>query len=645
MAITIDWATRIIYVPRADLTLLQSTPVEIREMDLNWFRLSLKDLEDDAIGIVFPDTHRHNTEVSLGGLIYARVIEIINGYTVTFEDGQYAVNLVGANSNVGDVVNVNQVSIRTQNSAGLISSSAIEFSSFNEGVTIDVLNGVVGTVFPRGTLELPVNNLADAKIIANSRGLEKLYIIGDITFGATDVLDGYTIVGQNPIKSTFTLIPGLSSVGCEFTGATIDGVLDGNSLIEKCIIEDLTYIEGIINECILKGTIVLSGSMTTNILNCHDGVAGDDKPVIDMGGSGQSLTVGAYCGELEIRNKNGTDKVSIDVMAGEIVLDSTVTNGEIDVRGVGRLIDNSTGTTEVNWTALISRDDYNEVVYVDTSSAQTGTNFPSGTNKAPVNNLSDGIAIAESLGINVIEIKGSVSIPSTLNGFILRSSFYTFGNIDLNNQDVSFCVFDSISITGSGTGFFHAKNCSILSGMSNVNADFRGCILMGAFSVLPTGSLRGRGCVVPGITTSFDLNNNGNLSLSDTTGIFVINNISSPSSFISITGNAFVTLSSSCVGGSAFLVGIGSLTDQSNGTTVIDKIVPGAVWDELRISHDETGTFGATDEWASATNVDAIADAVWDEESDEHDDDNTMGELQNKIDSITAARPKIVPGG
>ncbi|NOR65437.1 MAG: hypothetical protein GQ468_05405 [Candidatus Scalindua sp.] len=32
----------------------------------------------------------------------------------------YAVRMVGANSNLGDVVNVNQVSIRTANSAGLI---------------------------------------------------------------------------------------------------------------------------------------------------------------------------------------------------------------------------------------------------------------------------------------------------------------------------------------------------------------------------------------------------------------------------------------------------------------------------------------------------------------------------------------------
>jgi len=121
--ITINWGTREIFVPRSELTLVQSSPSFIYSLDLNEFRLALKDLEDDAEGMTFPTTHNHNTTVTVGGVTLARVIEIINGYTVTFEDGQYAVNLLNANSNVGDVVNVNQVSVRAANSAGLIVTS------------------------------------------------------------------------------------------------------------------------------------------------------------------------------------------------------------------------------------------------------------------------------------------------------------------------------------------------------------------------------------------------------------------------------------------------------------------------------------------------------------------------------------------
>lgn len=115
--ISIDWATKIISIPQSYLTSLGG---DIYELDTDQFRLDLKDLEDDETGIPFLDTHRHNTEVVLAGVTYSRVIEIINGYTITFEDGMYAVNLVGSNNNIANVTNVNQVSVRSNNSAGLI---------------------------------------------------------------------------------------------------------------------------------------------------------------------------------------------------------------------------------------------------------------------------------------------------------------------------------------------------------------------------------------------------------------------------------------------------------------------------------------------------------------------------------------------
>lgn len=123
--ITIDWNTKIISVPKVDTTLIQPSP-EIRELNINTFRLALRALEAGFDGMPYLKTHTHNTEVSLSGVTYSRIVEIINGYTITFEDDQYAVNLVGANSNIADVVNVNQVSVRSQNSAGLVSFTLSE---------------------------------------------------------------------------------------------------------------------------------------------------------------------------------------------------------------------------------------------------------------------------------------------------------------------------------------------------------------------------------------------------------------------------------------------------------------------------------------------------------------------------------------
>jgi len=114
--ISIHWPTRTISIPQAYLTDLGGG---IYELDTEVLRLDLKDLEDDEQGISYLDTHNRNAPVTLSGATYSQTLEIINGYTVTFEDGQYAVVLSGSNNNIADVTNVNQVSIRSFNSAGL----------------------------------------------------------------------------------------------------------------------------------------------------------------------------------------------------------------------------------------------------------------------------------------------------------------------------------------------------------------------------------------------------------------------------------------------------------------------------------------------------------------------------------------------
>jgi hypothetical protein len=119
MAISVDPITGEITIPKADLSLIQASP-EIRGLDVDAFRLELKDWEASADGRPWPDTHVHNTQVLLAGTTFARTVEIIDPYFVTIEDGQYAVEASGANHNIADVLTVNQVSFRTFNSGGLI---------------------------------------------------------------------------------------------------------------------------------------------------------------------------------------------------------------------------------------------------------------------------------------------------------------------------------------------------------------------------------------------------------------------------------------------------------------------------------------------------------------------------------------------
>jgi hypothetical protein len=62
-----------------------------------------------------------------------------------------------------------------------VQTKEIEHSSFNDRVTIDVVNGVAGTIYPTGTSVRPVNNIADALLIAASRGFKVIQMESDLT--------------------------------------------------------------------------------------------------------------------------------------------------------------------------------------------------------------------------------------------------------------------------------------------------------------------------------------------------------------------------------------------------------------------------------------------------------------------------------
>ena len=152
MAISVNWATKVISVPQSYLSHLGGV---IYELDLDALRLDLKALEAGEAGMSFLDTHSHNTTVTLGGVTLARVVEFINGYTVTFEDGQYAVEAKGANSNIADVMNLNQVSLRTFNSAGLIVH--IQGSGVTEQDKLDIADRVWDELLTGASHNLPTS--------------------------------------------------------------------------------------------------------------------------------------------------------------------------------------------------------------------------------------------------------------------------------------------------------------------------------------------------------------------------------------------------------------------------------------------------------------------------------------------------------
>ena len=223
----------------------------------------------------------------------------------------------------------------------------IQYASYNGGVTIDVENGVSGTDYNIGTPGNPSSNIPEAVIIARNNGFNKLYINGNITFGAGDIHDNFEVYGAQATHTSITIDSTASVTGSLFYDAVISGVLDGNSTFERCYIGDLEYLSGRIYLCTLVGTIILSGTSNVRIINCFDGLPGADSPVIDCGGAGRGLNIEGYTGGIRIKNKTGSDEASILIKNGNVILDNTVTNGNITVSGIGILENNASGSAKV----------------------------------------------------------------------------------------------------------------------------------------------------------------------------------------------------------------------------------------------------------------------------------------------------------
>jgi len=126
MAISVDPATKVISVPQADLTLVSGTLYDMQTE--TYFRAAANAWAASEDGIVFQPPIDHNTSYTVVGVTYARKIELINSYSLTFTpNSQWTVRLQGSNNNLFDVangiLNQNQVQVIPNNSAGLVEIS------------------------------------------------------------------------------------------------------------------------------------------------------------------------------------------------------------------------------------------------------------------------------------------------------------------------------------------------------------------------------------------------------------------------------------------------------------------------------------------------------------------------------------------
>lgn len=208
-------------------------------------------------------------------------------------------------------------------------------------IHIDTGSGLPGTSYPRGTEEYPVSNLADALILANNYGIRRFRLRGSITL--TTALPDWVIEGSG--EEAELNFGNQDVADSEFRNLLVTGsIANGPVRLEACDLDGVGGIEGTAVDCVLlAGQIDMAGNL--RFIGSASGVPGLDTPAISVG-TGNNLELRGHRGGVEIRDLDGAaDRVSIDMVAGQVVLGASCTAGTVTIRGTGNLTDNSAGTT------------------------------------------------------------------------------------------------------------------------------------------------------------------------------------------------------------------------------------------------------------------------------------------------------------
>jgi hypothetical protein len=502
---------------------------------------------------------------------------------------------------------------------------------YDNMICIDTSNGGAGTDYPLGTTGYPVNNISDARTIADLFGLKNFKVKGTLILSSGN-LSGYNFIGGSNILDSIVVLAGAAVTNSRFEGVVVTGQVIGDSIYgSKCLATNLSNVDGIFFDSAFVGTITTASG--GEILGKAITFA-SEPTIIDFNHNPSNFAVGAESGQIRIVNASdaGTT-VRYAAYGGTIQVDSTCISGSAAFIGSGQIIDESGPGFTVDSTGLIAiptiaravwnvalaqydepeaagtalmNVDYGGRININTVSGTTGTLYPAGTSKYPVNNLDDALTIAHSKNINTVILENSLTVEATHD--ISNLAIETIGimgtTITLEvGCDANNTAFRYLNLEGTvnNTDTLLVENCSIYN-LENFTGIMQGVsfaqgseMSIGVWAEIYNCRAGGDPGNEPEISIGDSILSiqqyRGNLKLKDKTG-----DNRTVASFL--PGN--LTIADTCVSGTLQLLGIGELEKDESGPNCkvdLDAVISRAsisesVWDEELIKHLNDKTTG-----------------------------------------------------
>jgi cytoskeletal protein CcmA (bactofilin family) len=226
-----------------------------------------------------------------------------------------------------------------------------QLTAYGDTVVIDAANGTAGTLFPIGTGANPVNNLADALTLASTYSVTNLLVRGQLIIGPTDNIDGYTVVGDNPLDTVVVLATGCSTANTEFQNLILTGVVNGSVIVRECgclnlvnigdpagnpsLFYETVFLEGVVG---FRSGLVTPGNIA--ISNCYSGTpsSGFSSVTFDLNAYNGSVQWSDYRNSFSLINSTHADgNFQFNLQGSLVTLTATCTAGSFSFIGYGGL--------------------------------------------------------------------------------------------------------------------------------------------------------------------------------------------------------------------------------------------------------------------------------------------------------------------
>lgn len=239
-------------------------------------------------------------------------------------------------------------------------------AAYMTGVWVDTVGGgAAGSVVGVNGLQTnPVDNITDALLLANALGIRSFKLRGPITLNAA-----FPRAIWEAVAGGGTLDPAGFDVG---GGIFIRVGLTGNVNVatgdifgfQTSLLGPVSGLTGVLVDPGLTGTITAGAGVLT-IASGASIVPGVSTPIIDLNGVA-SLNLRNYSGGLDLRGSTAPGQnSSVEIVAGQVILDASNTAGIIAVRGWPDLFNNSAGAT-------VNLDGYGPILVDEEQTTQHG---------------------------------------------------------------------------------------------------------------------------------------------------------------------------------------------------------------------------------------------------------------------------------